>query len=155
MNVPADQSNRNPVSDVTLAAGRGSVVTACHRSRMRSANDGVQPTLQVNKSEKEQIPRRNTMAKTETDLFKTLRARGVRKKVARQVTRATSGAGKPKVAKRAMADLSSVVGDVSDRLRHGPEKRSAAARKAARTRKQKARRRSEAAERGARTRARP
>jgi hypothetical protein len=95
------------------------------------------------------------MAKTETDLFKTLRARGVRKKVARQVTRATSGAGKPKVAKRAMADLSSVVGDVSDRLRHGPEKRSAAARKAARTRKQKARRRSEAAERGARTRARP
>jgi hypothetical protein len=94
------------------------------------------------------------MAKTETDLFKTLRARGVRKKVARQVTRATRGAAKPKVAKRAMADLSSVVGDVSDRLRHGPEKRSAAARKAARTRKQKARKRSEAAKRGARTRAR-
>jgi hypothetical protein len=94
------------------------------------------------------------MAKTETDLFKTLRARGLRKKVARQVTRATSGAGKPKVAKRAMADLSSVVGDVSDRLRHGPEKRSAAARKAARTRKQKAAKRSEAAKRGARTRAR-
>ena len=94
------------------------------------------------------------MAKTETDLFKSLRARGVRKKVARQVTRATSGAGKPKVAKRAMADLSSFVGDVSDRLRHGPEKRSAAARKAARTRKQKADKRSEAAKRGARTRAR-
>ena len=94
------------------------------------------------------------MAKTETDLFKSLRARGVRKKVARQVARATSGAGKPKVAKRAMADLRSVVGDVSDRLRHGPEKRSAAARKAARTRKQKAAKRSEAAKRGARTRTR-
>jgi hypothetical protein len=94
------------------------------------------------------------MAKTETDLFKSLRARGVRKKVAKRVTRATRGAGKSKVAKRAMADLSSVVGDVSDRLRHGPEKRSAAARKAARTRKQKARKRSEAAKRGARTRAR-
>jgi hypothetical protein len=93
------------------------------------------------------------MAKTENDLFKSLKARGVRKKVAKQVTRATNG-GKPKVAKRAMADLSSVVGDVSDRLRHGPEKRSAAARKAARTRKQKAGKRSEAAKRGARTRAR-
>ena len=94
------------------------------------------------------------MAKTETDLFKSLRARGVRKKVAKQLTRATSGARKPKVAKRAMTDLSSVVDDVSDRLRHGPEKRSAAARKAARTRKQKAEKRSQAAKRGARTRAR-
>ena len=94
------------------------------------------------------------MAKTETDLFKSLRARGVRKKIAKQLTRATSEASKSKVAWRAMADLSSVVGDVSDRLRHGPETRSAAAKKAARTRKQKARKRSEAAKRGARTRAR-
>ena len=94
------------------------------------------------------------MAKTETDLFKSLRARGVRKKVAKQLARATSGAGKPKVARHAMADLSSVVGDVSDRLRHGPEKRSAAAKKAARTRKRKAAKRSRAAKRGARTRAR-
>ena len=94
------------------------------------------------------------MAKAETDLLKSLRARGVRKKIAKQLTRATSGAGKPKVAERAVADLSSVVGDVSDRLRHGPEKRSAAAKKGARTRKQKAAKRSEAAKRGARTRAR-
>lgn len=94
------------------------------------------------------------MAKSETDLFKSLRARGVRKKIAKQVTRATSGTGKPKVARRAMADLSSVVGDVSDRLRHGPEKRSAAAKKAARTRKQKTAKRSQSAKRGARTRAR-
>jgi hypothetical protein len=94
------------------------------------------------------------MAKTETDLFKSLRARGVRKKVAKQLTRATSGAGKPKVARHAMADLSSVVGDISDRLSHGPEKRRAAAKKAARTRKRKAEKRSRAAKRGARTRGR-
>jgi hypothetical protein len=93
------------------------------------------------------------MSKTESGLFKSLRARGVRKKIAKQVTRATSGAGKAKVAKLAMADLSSVVGEVRDRLRHGPEKRSAAAKKAARTRKQKAGKR-RAAKRGARTRAR-
>jgi|GEM_PF-3599818 len=94
------------------------------------------------------------MAKTETDLFKSLRARGVRKKIAKQMTRAASGAGKPKIARKAMADLSSVVGDVSDRLRHGPEKRSAAAKKAARTRKRNAEKRSQSAKRGARTRAR-
>jgi hypothetical protein len=94
------------------------------------------------------------MAKSETDLLKSLRARGARKKLAKQAIRATRGAGKPKVAKRALADLSSVVSDVSDRLRRGPEKRSAAAKKAARTRKQKAGKRSEAAKRGARTRAR-
>ena len=93
------------------------------------------------------------MAKTETDLYKSLRARGVRKKVAKQLTRATSGAGKPKVARHAMADLGSAVGDVGDRLRRGPEKRSAAAKKAARTRKRKADKRSRAAKRGARTRA--
>jgi hypothetical protein len=94
------------------------------------------------------------MTKSETDLFKSLRARGIRKKIAKQLTRATSGAGKPNVARRAMADLSSVVEDVSDRLRHGPEKRSAAAKKAARTRKRKADKRSQSAKRGARTRAR-
>jgi hypothetical protein len=94
------------------------------------------------------------MAKSETGLFKSVRMRGVRKKIAKQATRATSGAGKPKVARRAMADLSSVVRDVSDRFHHGPEKRSAAAKKAARTRKRKADKRSQSAKRGARTRAR-
>ena len=94
------------------------------------------------------------MARSETGLFKSLRARGVRKKIAKRVTRATRGAGKPKVVRRAMADLSSVVEDVSDRLLHGPERRSAAAKKAARTRKRKADKRSQSAKRGARARAR-
>jgi hypothetical protein len=94
------------------------------------------------------------MAKHENDLFKSLRAGGVRKKIAKRVARATSDTRKRKLARRAMADLSSVVGEVQDRLRHGPEKRSAAAKKAARTRKAKGLKRSQAAKRAARTRAR-
>jgi hypothetical protein len=70
------------------------------------------------------------------------------------VTRAINGTVKPKVARRAVADLSSVVDDIQDRLRGGPVKRSAAAQKAVRTRKKKARQRSKAAKRAARTRAR-
>lgn len=94
------------------------------------------------------------MSKREKELSKSLRARGVRKGLARKVARATDGAGSPKIARRAMADLASVVAEIQDRLQHGPQKRSAAAKKAARTRKQKARRRSKAAKRAARTRAR-
>jgi hypothetical protein len=96
----------------------------------------------------------NIMSKGEKELSKSLRARGVRKGLARKVAGATSGAGSPKIARRAMADLASVVAEIQDRLQKGPQKRSAAAKKAARTRKQKARRRSQAAKRGARTRAR-
>jgi type IV secretory pathway VirB6-like protein len=96
----------------------------------------------------------DVMSKREKSLSKSLRARGVRKKLAGQVARGTSGSGSPKVARRAMADLASVVTEIQDRLQHGPQKRSAAAKKAARTRKRKARGRSEAAKRGARTRAR-
>jgi hypothetical protein len=94
------------------------------------------------------------MAKRDKDLFESLRARGVREKVAKEVARATSGGVKPKVARRAMSDLASVVGEIRDRLRDGPEKRSAAAKKAARTRRRKAQQRSQSAKRGARTRAR-
>ena len=94
------------------------------------------------------------MSKHEKELTKSLRARGVRKGLARKVARATDGGGSPKIARRAMADLASVVAEIEDRLQQGPQKRSAAAKKAARTRKQKARRRSDAAKRGARTRAR-
>jgi hypothetical protein len=94
------------------------------------------------------------MANGEKQLFNSLRERGLRKSAARDVVRATSGAAKSKAARRVVADLASVVDDVSDRLRHGPEKRSASAKKAAKTRKRKARARSKAAKRGARTRAR-
>ncbi len=94
------------------------------------------------------------MAKRDEDLFKSLRARGVRKKIASELSRATSAGASPKVARKAVADLASVVGEVQDRLRGGPEKRSAAARKAAKTRKLKAKRRSDAAKKAARTRSR-
>ncbi len=96
------------------------------------------------------------MSKHDKQLSRSLRARGVRKKLANKVARAT-GSGtnaNTKVARRAMADLASVVDEIHDRLREGPQKRSAAAKKAARTRKRKARLRSQAAKRGARTRAR-
>lgn len=94
------------------------------------------------------------MSKREKELSKSLRARGVRKGLARKVARATDGGSSPKIARRAMSDLASVVAEIQDRLQGGPQKRSAAAKKAARTRKQKARRRSTAAKRAARTRAR-
>jgi hypothetical protein len=94
------------------------------------------------------------MAKRDQELFNTLRARGVRKKVADQVAKAANGAAKPKVARKAMADLTSVVAEVQDRLQGGPEKRRAAGKKAARTRKRKSEARSAAAKRGARSRAR-
>lgn len=94
------------------------------------------------------------MAKRDSELFESLRARGVRKKIADQVSRAANGAAKPKVAKRAVADLSSAAAEIHDRLHGGPKRRSDAARKAARTRKRKAQQRSEAAKRGARARSR-
>jgi hypothetical protein len=93
------------------------------------------------------------MSKREKDLSKSLRARGVRKGLARKVARATNGAPSPKIAQRAMSDLASVVAEIQDRLQQGPQKRSAAAKKAARTRKRKARQRSKAAKRAAHTRA--
>jgi len=92
------------------------------------------------------------MAKTDKKLLKSLKARGLRKRTAVDVVRATSGATKSRAARRVVADLSSVVDDVSDRLREGPQRRSASAKKAARTRKRKARARTEAAKRGARKR---
>jgi hypothetical protein len=92
------------------------------------------------------------MAKRDKDLFDSLRARGVRKKVADDVEKAVNGAAKPKVARRAMADLSMVVAEIQDRMHGGPEKRRTAAKKAARTRKRKAERRSAAAKKAARAR---
>ncbi|HTX32342.1 MAG TPA: hypothetical protein VMD09_13250 [Solirubrobacteraceae bacterium] len=92
--------------------------------------------------------------KQEKDLLKTLRAGGVRKKVARAVTEATEGAkrGKqPALVTKALDDLKTATGELEKRVR-GSE-RSEAAKKAARTRKRKAAERSAAARKGARTRA--
>jgi hypothetical protein len=94
------------------------------------------------------------MAKQQKKLVTSLRERGLRKSTALDVVKATSGAAKSKAARRVIADLSSVVDELRDRMREGPEKRSAAARKAAQTRKRKARARSEAAKRGVRKRSR-
>jgi hypothetical protein len=94
------------------------------------------------------------LAKREKQLTSSLRARGLRNKIAKQLARATSGEAKPRTAHRAVSDLASVVEEIRDRLNGGEgKKRSAAARRAARTRKHNARKRSQAAKRGARTRA--
>lgn len=93
------------------------------------------------------------MAKRGKQLSKSLQARGVRKKFANQIASAVDGATDPKTARKAVTQLTSVVAEIDDRLRGGPEKRSASARKAARTRKRKAQLRSQAAKRAARKRA--
>ena len=95
-------------------------------------------------------------AKMDKDLFDRMRSLGVRKSRAKEVAEAVRNSSKaaPKAARRAIADLSGAVVEIEDRLNHGPEKRKAAAKKAARTRKQNALKRSQSAKKGARTRAR-
>jgi hypothetical protein len=96
------------------------------------------------------------MAK-DSDLFDKLRARGLRKSAASNLSKAFGRADKSppsKGAKRAVAELRSIVDDLEDRARGGPAKRKAAAKKAAATRKRKANQRSAAARKAARTRAR-
>jgi hypothetical protein len=96
------------------------------------------------------------MAK-DTDLFDKLRARGLRKSAANNLAKAFGKADSsppPRGAKRAVAQLRSVVDELEDRARGGPAKRKAAAKKAAATRKRKANQRSAAAKKAARTRAR-
>ena len=96
------------------------------------------------------------MAK-DPDLFDKLRARGLRKSAANNLAKAFGRADKAppsKGAKRAVAELRSLVEELEDRARGGPAKRKAAAKKAAATRRRKARERSDAAKKAARTRAR-
>ena len=96
------------------------------------------------------------MAK-DSDLFDKLRARGLRKSAASNLSKAFGRADKSppsKGAKRAVAELRSIVDDLEDRARGGPAKRKAAAKKGAATRKRKANQRSAAAKKAARTRAR-
>ena len=98
------------------------------------------------------------MAKTkriDEELFDRIRSLGVRKSRARQVADAVRNSPKkaPKTARNAVADLQGAAAEIQDRIQGGPQKRKAAAKKAARTREAKARKRSDAAKRAARTRA--
>jgi hypothetical protein len=89
-------------------------------------------------------------------LFERLRANGLRKRVARDLSNALSSAsssGPGKATTARIADLRKLVADLEDRAKGGPAKRQAAAKKAAATRRRKAAERSAAAKKGARTRA--
>jgi hypothetical protein len=97
------------------------------------------------------------MAKTtERDLFDTLRARGLRKRAASNLARAFGRAdGSPpgRAAHKAIDELREIVTELETRARGGQNKRQAAAKKAAATRKRKANERSRAAKKAAQTRA--
>jgi hypothetical protein len=103
--------------------------------------------------------RRDMARKSSTpDLFETLRARGLRKRVARTLSDAVErapGRKPPKQVERAVRDLRALVSDLEDRATGGTKaKRREAARKAAATRKRKAAKRSASAKKAAKTRAR-
>jgi uncharacterized sporulation protein YeaH/YhbH (DUF444 family) len=89
------------------------------------------------------------------ELFEMLRARGLRKRVAKSVSEATGKANRntPQGVKKVANDLRALASEIEDRATGGPAKRKAAAKKAANTRKRKANQRSAAAKKGARTRA--
>ena len=96
------------------------------------------------------------MARTDSDLFDKLRARGLRKSAASNLAKAFGKADSSppgKGARRAVAELRTLVDELEDRARGGPAKRRSAARKAAATRNRKANKRSAAARKAARTRA--
>jgi hypothetical protein len=89
------------------------------------------------------------------DLFDHLRARGVRKKVAKSIADGASSKNAKKaqaVAQSALADLRSASDAIRDRVLNRDGKRSEAAKKAARTRKRKAAKRSASAKKAAATR---
>jgi hypothetical protein len=98
------------------------------------------------------------MAKTlDNDLFDRLRASGIRKRVARDLSSALGKAGDTRASQAArgtIGDLRKLVDELEDRARGGPEKRRATAKKAAATRRRNATARSTAAKKAARTRAR-
>ena len=97
-------------------------------------------------------------SKKDKELFDMLRARGLRKKVAKTIASATgkqqSGGRVPAPVRNALGELQSAIGEVERRVTGKQSKRSEAAAKAARTRKRQAAKRSAAAKKGARTRAR-
>jgi hypothetical protein len=89
------------------------------------------------------------------ELFEMLRARGLRKRVARSLADAAAKTNRstPKGVKRVTSDLRALAREIEDRATGGPAKRKTAAKKAAATRKRKANARSTAAKKAARTRA--
>jgi hypothetical protein len=72
-------------------------------------------------------------------LYRQIRALGVRKGHAHAVAEAVRKSPKsaPKAARRVAGDLTGAVLEIQDRLNHGPEKRTAAAKKAAATRSER------------------
>src|SRR5918996_1860071 len=98
------------------------------------------------------------MAKTLDDqLFDRLRSSGLRKRVARDLSSALAKADGTRASKAVhstIGDLRKLVDELEDRADGGPQKRQAAAKKAAATRKRQATARSTAAKKAARTRAR-
>ena len=89
------------------------------------------------------------------ELFETLRARGLRKSVARSLADAAGRTNRntPKGVKKVTSDLRALASEIEDRVTGGPAKRKAAAKKAANTRKRNAAKRSTAAKKAAKTRA--
>jgi hypothetical protein len=89
------------------------------------------------------------------EIFEMLRARGLRKRVARSLADATARTNRntPKGVKKVTSDLRALATEIEDRVTGGPAKRKAAAKKAANTRKRNATKRSAAAKKAAKTRA--
>jgi hypothetical protein len=89
------------------------------------------------------------------ELFEMLRARGLRKRVARSLADAAAQTNRrtPKRVKKVTSDLRALAREIEDRATGGPAKRKTAAKKAAATRKRKANKRSAAAKKAAKTRA--
>jgi hypothetical protein len=93
-------------------------------------------------------------SKREKELARKLRAGAYEKRSAKLIAGASDRRRKPtKKVQRVVDDLGKVLSDHKDRVKGRPAKRKAAAKKAAKTRKQNAARRSKAAKKGARTRA--
>jgi hypothetical protein len=94
------------------------------------------------------------MARLDKELYEAVRAKGVRKRVARTVAEAAgkADAKTPQALKEAAKNLRAVAADLEDRATGGPAKRKRAAQKGARTRQAKARQRSAAAKKAAKTR---
>jgi hypothetical protein len=95
--------------------------------------------------------------KNKDDLFEHLRARGVRKSVAKALADGSANGAKGRkraeaLAQTAIADLRSASDAIKDRVVNRDSKRSEAAKKAARTRKRNAAKRSASAKKAAATR---